>query len=419
MRARCSGGRKAARDRPSEYLQAGFELFGGHDPAEADAEVFATLAGAAPDLPLRAETGDIGLLSAAVAGLATTPSARKAALLRHLWRPRRFRALLDRFGGRTPRARGPRGAARRRPTPSRAAGPEIGLRVARRGRGAARRAARGRRRAAARGRARSTSSTRSSTSTRPRPPRLRALRAIARDLPAIGRGGGPHGPPARRARGARDRRGALGFEGSFGLTTLEYYDGFVFALSAEGRPDLPPVATGGRYDALTRVLGRGRAVPAVGGVIRPEVVAGAAGDAHDPPARPAVQGAPMEDAFAWFAARGVRLGRAAGARDYAARSDFAGLEPVLLSAGEIPRELEAGRIHLGVTGSDLVREKMADWEARVEELAPMGFGHADVVIAVPRLLGGRGDARRPRRRLRPVPRASTATACGSPPSTTA
>ena len=92
----------------------------------------------------------------------------------------------------------------------------------------------------------------------------------------------------------------------------------------------------------------------------------------------------MDDAFGWFASRGIQLGRAGSEREYAARSDWQGLEPVLLSAGEIPRELEAGRIHLGVTGSDLVREKVAAWEARVEELAPMGFGHADVVIAVPR-----------------------------------
>jgi ATP phosphoribosyltransferase len=91
----------------------------------------------------------------------------------------------------------------------------------------------------------------------------------------------------------------------------------------------------------------------------------------------------MEDAFAWFADRGIALGRVDG-RQYMAQSDWDGLEPVLLSAGEIPRELEAGRIHLGVTGSDLVREKVARWEARVEVLAPMGFGHADVVIAVPR-----------------------------------
>jgi ATP phosphoribosyltransferase len=91
----------------------------------------------------------------------------------------------------------------------------------------------------------------------------------------------------------------------------------------------------------------------------------------------------MEDAFAWFAERGIRLGRAGSDREYAARSDWEGLEPVLLSAGEIPRELETGRIHLGVTGSDLVREKVAAWEERVEALAPMGFGAADVVIAVP------------------------------------
>ena len=64
---------------------------------------------------------------------------------------------------------------------------------------------------------------------------------------------------------------ALEFEGSYGRTTLEYYDGFVFGFYAEGRPDLPPVATGGRYDALTRQLGQGRAIPAVGGVIRPEL----------------------------------------------------------------------------------------------------------------------------------------------------
>ena len=53
---------------------------------------------------------------------------------------------------------------------------------------------------------------------------------------------------------------------------MEYYDGFVFGFYAEARPDLPPVATGGRYDALTRVLGQGRSIPAVGGVIRPAQV---------------------------------------------------------------------------------------------------------------------------------------------------
>lgn len=92
----------------------------------------------------------------------------------------------------------------------------------------------------------------------------------------------------------------------------------------------------------------------------------------------------MDEAFEWFATRGLRLERSASAREYAARAEDAeGIEPVLMSASEIPRELAAGRVHLGVTGSDLVREQIPDWAARLEVMAPMGFGHADLVIAVP------------------------------------
>ena len=68
----------------------------------------------------------------------------------------------------------------------------------------------------------------------------------------------------------------------------------------------------------------------------------------------------MEQTFDWFGARGVTLRRAGSDREYAGAVDGAdGLELVLLSAGEIPRDLAAGRIHLGVTGSDLVRDKLA------------------------------------------------------------
>ncbi|MEI2806709.1 ATP phosphoribosyltransferase [Albidovulum sp.] len=92
----------------------------------------------------------------------------------------------------------------------------------------------------------------------------------------------------------------------------------------------------------------------------------------------------MEQCFDWFGARGIRLGRAGSDRDYAGRVEgVEGLGLVLLSAGEIPRELAAGRIHLGVTGSDLVRDRLADWDRQVAELAPLGFGQADLVIAVP------------------------------------
>ncbi|MFB2531368.1 ATP phosphoribosyltransferase [Paracoccus sp. p4-l81] len=91
----------------------------------------------------------------------------------------------------------------------------------------------------------------------------------------------------------------------------------------------------------------------------------------------------MADTFDWFASRGIRLTRSGSDREYAgAVSGIDNVQLVLLSAGEIPRELAAGRIHLGVTGSDLIQEKLPDPRA-VTALTPMGFGHADLIIAVP------------------------------------
>lgn len=93
----------------------------------------------------------------------------------------------------------------------------------------------------------------------------------------------------------------------------------------------------------------------------------------------------MADTFNWFGERGVSISRTGTDREYAGRVEGVdGVELVLLSAGEIPRELEAGRIHLGVTGSDVVQEKIARWDAKVAPLAQLGFGHADLVMAVPK-----------------------------------
>ena len=50
-----------------------------------------------------------------------------------------------------------------------------------------------------------------------------------------------------------------------------FYDGFVFSFETAD-PGFPPIASGGRYDALTRVLGGGRVLPAVGGIVRPEAL---------------------------------------------------------------------------------------------------------------------------------------------------
>ena len=269
--------------RAREYLQVGYEDFGHDIAAEADADVFATFADLLADLPVRAVTGDIGVLRAAVDGLTASP-ARKAALRRHIWRPARFRALLDRFAGLSAPSEA-RAAliARLQSAPAEAliaaAGPAIGLR--------------GEDEIAAR-----IAALLEDAAAPPLPAAeaealeallgvagdavrcLGALQDLSGDLPAIS------GAVSRLARrlDALDERGIdvgdLAFEASHGRATMEYYDGFVFSFMA-GRAGLPPVASGGRYDALTARLGQGRALPAVGGVIRPAVVAAlmAGGDA--------------------------------------------------------------------------------------------------------------------------------------------
>lgn len=90
------------------------------------------------------------------------------------------------------------------------------------------------------------------------------------------------------------------------------------------------------------------------------------------------------DTFDWFARRGLRMERTGSDRGYTARVEgIEGVELVLLPAGEVPAALADGRLHLGVTGTDMIRERLGNWSAHVESVAEMGFGHADLVLAVP------------------------------------
>jgi len=255
-------------DRANEYVQVGYEVFDRTDPAASDAEVFALFSEVLEPLGLLAATGDIGLLMAAVAGLETTDR-RKAALMCHIWRPRRFRDLLNRFSGRTPMPETRRALLDGR-SPDLDA-PEIGMRA---------RADVQTRIDALRQDAETPAISKAQIAALDALLNVREtltyaiqhLSDIAVDLPSI-RGA----VDALKARAdALSARGvdvdSLDFEASYGRTQMEYYDGFVFGFYAEGRPDLPPVATGGRYDALTRRLGGGAEIPAVGGVMRPGLI---------------------------------------------------------------------------------------------------------------------------------------------------
>jgi ATP phosphoribosyltransferase len=91
-----------------------------------------------------------------------------------------------------------------------------------------------------------------------------------------------------------------------------------------------------------------------------------------------------EQALEHMARAGLAVIEPEDARRY--RATLAGrddVELVFLSASEIARELGAGAVDLGVTGEDLLRETIPNWETRAEIVAPLGFGRADVVVAVP------------------------------------
>jgi len=245
--------------RDNEYLQAGFELFA-RDP-DADAEVFALFHRILAPLSLQASMGDMDLLMDAVRALPLS-GARRAALLHHIWRPKRFTRLLRRFSA---------------PATARhfelSAAPWTGLRS----------------RDEMQARLDRLHADAAEVPLAPQwvdrldrlfavnaaaPEALAELRQLAAEIPDI------TGAVDRLERNLADlsRRGvdvaSIRFDASHGRHTMEYYDGMTFSFAAPGRADWPPVASGGRYDALAAMLGqsRGRSIPAVGGIIRPGLI---------------------------------------------------------------------------------------------------------------------------------------------------
>lgn len=92
----------------------------------------------------------------------------------------------------------------------------------------------------------------------------------------------------------------------------------------------------------------------------------------------------QENTFAFFARAGMPLSQARGARDYRGQIDgMPGIEVAFLSASDIAGEIARGGVHLGVTGEDLIAETIPDRDDKVVMLTPLGFGHANVVVAVP------------------------------------
>lgn len=95
----------------------------------------------------------------------------------------------------------------------------------------------------------------------------------------------------------------------------------------------------------------------------------------------------QENAVEFLSRAGMKVIRPRGDRGYhGAIQGLPQVEVAFLSASEIARELQLGNVHFGLTGLDLVHETIddpAERAARIHLVTPLGFGPADVVVAVP------------------------------------
>ena len=98
------------------------------------------------------------------------------------------------------------------------------------------------------------------------------------------------------------------------------------------------------------------------------------------------KGRMKEDSAAIFERAGLPIVAVGNERSYRGRVEgWDDIEIAFLSASEISREIGNGSVDFGVTGEDLVREGLAEADRRMDIAARLGFGHADVVVAVPEI----------------------------------
>jgi ATP phosphoribosyltransferase len=92
----------------------------------------------------------------------------------------------------------------------------------------------------------------------------------------------------------------------------------------------------------------------------------------------------QENAESFFARAGLELIKPRGARDYRGTiADLPEVEVAYLSASEIVELLAQGAVHIGLTGEDLVREMIPAADQHVVLIDGLGFGFANVAVAVP------------------------------------
>ena len=86
----------------------------------------------------------------------------------------------------------------------------------------------------------------------------------------------------------------------------------------------------------------------------------------------------------FFFEKGLELVKVGTSREYLAEfKEEKKIQIILLAASDIPLEIKKGNLDIGITGRDLIFEKILDWQKWIIELQQLGFGNADLVIGVP------------------------------------
>ena len=427
----------AGAERPNEFRQAGFELIGDLDAEQAETDALALVVkalSAAGRFDFQMRMGDLGLFRALLADL-EMPERGRQRLRAQFWRPDAFRAALAGLTSTTPGSLAGLPPALVAvldsvdPSGAEQAGAEQKVADHLQGTGIDL--------IGARSVAEITAGLLAAiedAKAEPIPPgtarRIESYLTIQGPAPeaarSLARVIGDAGPRSAEAVTAFERRlklmaaagidtAALSFSAEFGRN-LEYYTGFVFDVISPLLGGKTPIAGGGRYDKLLRAAGAPRDVPAVGSAIHTErllsVVNEKLGTGTNFSAQPSAvsatleigtcpqflpgtrpgklllaipsKGRLMEETVAAMACAGFALKNAGNERGY--RREIEGeddIDVIFVSASEIALQLKAGRVHVGVTGEDLIREEILNADERVEMVLKLGFGHADVVVAVP------------------------------------
>lgn len=246
------------------FWQVGYELFDDVNPVAADAELLSIFARLLAPMDLEIRTGDMGLIFTMLRAL-ELEDWRRAALMRHIWRPKRFQALVERYSlpieektEMATRAKQPvegeavglrsveevktrqNWLAKEAKTPPLGADIIDALEAAQSVEGNLARAA-------------------------------KAIEALAQRYSFLDKFSAQFAARNAALCNAGVDIEAILFHSNFGRESLEYYDGFVFGFYAKDMPELPSLAQGGRYDSLTRAMGKGAFMPAIGGIYRPEI----------------------------------------------------------------------------------------------------------------------------------------------------